>query len=232
MKLLKIQAAIIALVLITIPFLGINKVEAYTNYKKTVGYSISLERPEVVAKGDKVSIEAKFFNAMNADSYTWNWNVCGKKSTTTTNTWYTSKRIPTKKVGNCVISVDGEALYKGQIVGSEIGDGVIVPGSVTDTVNILPVENVSVMISGPTTAKVGEIFWLESTYSGPMNFNVINWKRTSSGVCKGSGESFTATSKWGKIAKSKGKCSETLNLRVEYANKVVKGTAVQNITIK
>lgn len=231
MKLLKIQAVILALVLVTIPFLGIKEANAFTKWKVTYGTNISLERQEVVAKSDKVLMEAKFYNDKNADSYKWNWDICGKKSTTTTSTWYTKKNFTFKNVGNCVVKVDGQAIYEAKMVNGQPTDGVIVPGTVSDTVKVLPVENVTVVISGPSTAKVGQTFWLESAYNGATNYNNLNWKWTSAGVCKGTSEWSYPTTKIGETGDAKGTCTKNLNLRVEFADKVVKGSAVKNISI-
>ncbi len=231
MKFLKIQAVIMALVLVTIPFLGIKDANAYTSYNRAVGYNMTLERQSVVGKGDKLSLEAKFFNSQNADSYKWNWNICGTKSTTTTTTWYAKKNFTFKNVGNCVVTVDGQAIYEAKMVNGQPTDGVIIPGTVTDTVNVLPSETVTVNIAGPSSAKVGQTFWLESAYSGASNYNKLNWKWSSKGVCKGTSEWGQPTTKIGETGDSKGTCTKTLNLRVEYPNKVVKGVAVKNISI-
>jgi hypothetical protein len=232
MKFLKIQAVIMALVLVTIPFLGINEAQAFTKWINVRGTNISLERQEVVAKSDKVLLEAKFFNAMDADSYKWNWDICGTKSTSTTSTWYTKKNFTFKNVGNCVVKVDGQAVYNAEIINGQPTDAVIIPGYVSNTVNVLPVQNVAVVISGPSTAKVGQTFWLESAYTGATNFNLITWNWSSKGVCKGtSGAYGSLTTKIGETGDSVGTCTKTLNLRVEFPDKVIKGTAVKNIAI-
>ena len=152
------------------------------------GYGISLERQLVVGKGDKVLIEAKFFNSQNADSYKWDWNICGNKSTTTTSTWYAKKNFTFKTLGNCEVKVDGQAIYEPEIVNGQPTDGVIIPGTVSDIVNVLPSETYTVNIIGPSSAKVGQTFWLESTYNGATNYDHLNWKWTSKGVCKGTSE--------------------------------------------
>lgn len=228
---LKIQAVIMALVLVTIPFLGIKDANAYTSYNRAVGYNMTLERQSVVAKGDKVALEAKFTTAKDADSYKWNWDICGVKSTTTTSTWYATKKFAFKNVGNCIVKVEGTAMYDAEIINGQPTDGVWVPGNVSDTIKVLPVQNVTVVISGPSSAKVGQTFWLESAYKGATNYNNLNWKWTSKGVCKGTSEWSYPTTKIGETGDAKGTCTKTLNLRVEYADKVVKGTAVKNISI-
>ena len=220
MKLLKIQTAIMAIMLVTIPLLGIQDANAFTPWKITTGTHISLERQAVVAKGDKVLIDAKFFDNKDADSYNWNWDICGKKSTVTTSTWYSSKNFTFKNVGNCVVKVDGQAIYEGQIIGGEPTDGVIVPGTVSDTINVLPSETVSVSIIGPSSATVGQVFWLSSNFDGDHS-----WRST--GACKGTSTSVSIGEKGDKI----GTCTVTLNVRREYPDKVVKGVAVKNITI-
>ena len=231
MRFLKVQTAIMAIMLVTIPFLGIQDAKAFTKWKITYGYGISLERQEVVAKGDKVLLVAKFFDTQNADSYVWNWDICGKKSTTTTTTWYVNKNFTFKNTGSCVVKVDGQAIYDGEMIGNEPGDGVIIPGTVSDTVNVLPSETVNISITGPASAKVGQTFWLESAYNGPAGYNNVRWNWKASDACKGSSESGQLTTKIGETGDKKGKCTMTLNLRVEYPNKVVKGTAVKSITI-
>lgn len=232
MKFIKVQAVIMALVLVTIPFLGINEAQAFTKYKRTVGYNISLERQEVVAQTDKVLLEAKFFSSQDADSYKWDWDICGKKSTTTTSTWYAKKNFTFKNVGNCVVKVDGQAIYNAEMINGQPTDGVIIPGTVSDTVKVLPVQNVTVVVSGPSTAKVGQTFWLESAYTGATNFNLITWNWTSKGVCKGTSGSYgKLTTKIGETGDSVGTCTKTLDLRVEFPDKVIKGTGVKNIAI-
>lgn len=233
MKFIKIQVAILAIMLVTLPFLGIHEVNALgVKYKNTRGNNISLERQEVVAKGDKVMLTAKFFSDMEADSYIWNWDICGTKSTLTTTTWYLTKNYTMKNVSTCVVKVDGQAIYEAETVGGEIGDGVIIVGSVTDTITVLPSESIVVNISSLSSANVGQLFWLESLYSGPSGYSVLRWNWKASGACKGSSESYMLTTKIGETGDKKGTCKMTLNLRVEYPNKVVKGVAVKNITIK
>lgn len=229
MNLKKIQVATLAIMLVTIPLFGMQDVSALgVRYKITRGNNISLERQEVVAKGDKVMLEAKFFGAMDADSYVWNWDVCGTKSTSTGTNWYASKNYTAKNVGNCVVKVEGQAIYEVESIGGEVGDGVIILGDVSDTLTVLPSETIAVNISGPSSASVGQLFWLEPVASFPAGYNVIrlNWK--ASGACKGSSES---TTKIGETGESKGTCTMTLNLRAEYPNKVLKGVAVKSITI-
>jgi hypothetical protein len=220
MKFLKIQAVILALVLVTIPFLGTIEANAFTKYKRTEGYNISLERQEVVAKTDKVLLEAKFFNAKDADSYKWNWDICGKKFTTSTSTWYAKKNFTFKNVGTCIVKVDGQAIYDAEIINGEPTDGVIIPGSVSDSINVLPVENFNVVIYGPSSAKVGQVFWLSSNFTGGHS-----WRST--GACKGS----SSGSNIGETGDKKGTCTVTLNVRKELPDKVIKGSTVKNITI-
>lgn len=232
MNLKKIQVATLAIMLVTIPLFGMRDVNALgVRYKITRGKNISLERQEVVAKSDKVMLEAKFFGAMDADSYVWNWDVCGTKSTSTGTNWYASKNYNAKNVGNCVVKVEGQAIYEAEIIGGEMGDGVIVLGDVSDTVSVLPSETVFVNISSPVSAKVGQLFWLESSYNGLSGYNVLRWNWKAGGACKGSSESNMLTTKIGETGDKKGTCTMTLNLRVEYPDKVVKGVAVKSITI-
>jgi len=232
MRFLKIQMAIMAILLVTIPFISIRDVEASTDWIKINGENISLERQKVVAKGDNVELVGKFYDTQDADSYIWNWDICGKKSTTTTTTWSIHKNFTFKNTGNCVVKLDGQAVYEAEMDGNEPGDGVIIRGTVSNTVNVLPLETVNISIIGPSTATAGQTFWLESAYNGPTNYNEIIWNWKSSGVCKGtSGVYGVSTIKTGVIVNKKGKCTRTLNLRVEYPNKVVKGTAVKSITI-
>lgn len=231
MKFLKIQAVILALVLVTIPFLGIQDANAFTSYKRTVGLNMTLERQSVVAISDRIALETKFPSAKDADSYIWNWDVCGAKSTTTTSKWYTTKKVTLKTIGNCAVKIEAQAIYEGKIVNGQPTDGVIIPGNVSDTITVLPVQYVRVVISGPSSAQVGQTFWLQSVYKGATNYNNLTWKWSSSGVCKGMLESHGISSNIGETGEAKGTCTKNLNLRVEYADKVVKGTAVKNISI-
>jgi len=203
-------------------------------YITVQGNNLSLSRQKVVAKGDNVSLEAKFLNTMDADKYSWNWDVCGKKITTTTSTWYTSKLYPMDKVGNCNVKVDASAYYYPQNTSGEIGDTTVTPGSASDSMTVLPSENIRISIFGRPSAKVGETVWLDSAYKGPAGYSWINWswQAKNNGVCRGTLESFKSTTNVGVKGEKKGTCTEILDLRVEYPNKVVKGRATKNIRVR
>lgn len=202
-------------------------------YKTTRGTNISLSRQEVVAKGDRVRFQASFLDTTEADKYIWNWDVCGKKATTTTTTSYVIRTYLMKKVEGCTVKIDGEAYYYPDDIGTEPGDITITPGTVTDAINVLPSEEVKINISGPSSAKVGETFWLESSYNGPTGYSWLNWRwQAQKSACKGSSEWLKPTTKIGESGDKKGTCIKTLTLRVEYPNKVVKGEATKKITIK
>lgn len=229
MKYIKVQVVILAIMLVTISSLGIQGAHAFgVRYKNTRGTNLSVERQEVVAKGDKVMITGKFFNNLDADSFVWNWDICGTKSIATGTDWFMTKNYTMKNIGTCVVKVDGQAIYDAENIGGEMGDGVIIMGVVSDTITVLPSETIAVNITGPSSASVGQLFWLEPVASFPTGYNVLRLTWKASGACKGSSES---TTKIGETGDSKGTCTMKLNLRVEYPNKVLKGVAVKTITI-
>ena len=178
MRLSKVPTAIMASLLVVLPMLGIQSVKAFSqDYKRTVGDKISVERPLVVAKGDKVSLNVKFVEMLNANNYVWNWNVCGVKSTTVGTTWYTTKTYTMKSIQDCKVSIQAKATYTDPSKKP-------VNGSVEDTIEVLPSENIDIDFTSPVSAQVGQLFWLESAYNGPQGYNSIRWEWKGSGACK------------------------------------------------
>lgn len=238
MKMLKIQTLLVAVILLATPLFNLQKVHAFTSVVQVNGSNMYLERNQVIAKGDKVAITAKFKDT-KADSYQWEWNICGNKSKKTTKQWYVDISNTFNKVGNCAVIIEGQAIYDAKKVNGQPTGGVIVPGYVKDTIKVLPVEKVAFNVTSPTVAKVGERFNVEANYSPKRGYSYLKWTQSSTGVCKGSSEQWTRTyqssAKMSVLVKGKkeGFCTNTFALRVEYPDKVLKGstsrvTKVQN----
>lgn len=236
MGIYKVQLAIMAFIIVCMPFLNISTSQAFiSNEYVTIngntinGNMVSFSRPKVVAQYDNVTINARFNSKINFQSVLWQWDICGQKFQFKTTVKTASRQVAFNNAGRCNIKIVAQGLTQ---------DTVIV-GSVesTDTksaLNVLPVEIINIKVAGPNSAKVGEVFWLESAVSASSlgNYSAIKWTWDASGACYGSSESWGKTSsKIGQSGTKKGTCTVKTVLTVYYPNKAVKGYSTKNITI-
>ncbi len=225
MKIIKIQAVILALILFSLPILSIKEAKALgTEYTVVRGQNLTLERPKYVGQGDNIKFIAKYTGGGNPTLVLWNWDVCGTKQTVSNKQSYAEKTVKMNKEGNCKVTVQVSAFY------SDYG----IPGWATDNVNVLPVRIVPITLTAPKSAKVGQTFWVEALHSEPVSFRNSKtvWSNTATGACTGSAEIYGArTMKIGEKGDRKGACKITTTLNIYESGYILRASEVRNVTI-
>lgn len=233
MKIFKIQAAILALILFALPMLNIKDANALgVEYNITANSDISIERPKYIGYGDTVTFTAKL-KKPTTSKVQWSWDVCGTKQTLPVGTaTYSEKTVRMNKANNCKVVVTA-ALYP-------VGKVAIPVVGITDNVPVLPVQIVPVTLTGPSSANVKQTFWMEASHSQPLSVkgSKTQWEWKPSGVCNTNGQAQGAfvtggrSSQIGTKGESKGTCKMTVTLNIYEAGYILRGTAVKNIAIK
>lgn len=224
MKIFKIQAAILALILFTLPMLNIQEANAFgIETTVTKGKTAVLERPKLVGHGDNVTFTAKFTGTTGYSSIQWVWDICGTKQTISNKANFNEKTVKMNKAGNCKVTVDVIPFYTSAI-----------PERLTDNVTVLPVTIVPVTLSGPASVAVNNTVSLTASHNQPVSFKgsktVWDWKP--GGVCTGTKyETGGKTSTSGEIPTKKGTCTKTVTMNIYETGYILRGTATKSVTI-
>ena len=207
------------------------KAEAFYETRKT-GNKVDLYYQSKIAKNDSYRLRAVYTGPIDPDnngdySIRWVWSVCGNvyRSTDVDNGKTTDYTYKFGTTGSCRVYV--KAIYTENPRSSS---PVITQRSAVAFAKVLPVYSTSVSISGaPPTAKVGQVFWMSSSYKGTYEY--IKWDWRTSGACKGVMTNYNPETKIGETGDSVGTCKVKLTLNVYQTDRVLRKTVYKQVPI-